>query len=534
MPADFTTSRKVVSLERLESLRADLRQQGRMVVQCHGCFDIVHPGHIRHLQHAARLGDVLVVSITSDSAIDKGTGRPLIPQELRADNLAALDCVDWVVIHHEATAERLLERVRPDVYVKGREYASNHDPRFREERQAVERHGGRVVFTSGDVVFSSTALIAALEESLGPVQATLRQLIERHEITCERIDVLVESFRGKRVCVVGETIVDSYVMCDRPVVAGESPVMTLRPVEKKKFDGGASIIARHLAAMGAHVMLVSAFPRTSEAEAIRERLGAEGIETHWLEVEEALAEKERYLVGHQKVMKVDHVPTMVVDGAQQRCLVDLARDASSGCNAGIVVDYGGGLLGGQAVERLCGVMRKNVDVLAGDVSGQRSNLLRMRAMDLVCPSESELREAMQEFDEGLSALTWRMLEQTRSQRAIVTLAEEGLIAFGRQPGSDDEAEEWRSRLDGEHVPALTNAPIDALGCGDSLLSAAVLALCSGASLGVAAVLGGVAASSQARRLGNVVIGSEDLRRGIAKVAGATLTVQRTSHAKLVV
>ncbi|MHC4977363.1 MAG: PfkB family carbohydrate kinase [Planctomycetota bacterium] len=534
MPTEFSTSRKVVSIERLESLRGELREAGKVVVQCHGCFDIVHPGHIRHLQHAARLGDVLVVSITGDAGIDKGTGRPLIPQELRADNLAALDCVDWVVVHPESTAEGLLGRVMPDVYVKGREYASNHDARFRVERETVERGGGRVVFTSGDVVFSSTALIAALEESLGPVQATLRQLVERHEITCESVDVLVEGFRGKRVCVVGETIVDSYVMCDRPVVAGESPVMTLRPVEKKKFDGGAAIVARHLAAMGAHVVLVSAFPRTSEAAAIRERLGAEGIKTEWMEVDEALVEKERYLVGQQKVMKVDHVPTMVVDGAQQTRIVELADEASRGCDAGIIVDYGGGLLGGQTVRRLCESMRAKVGVLAGDVSGQRANLLQMRGMDLVCPSESELREAMQEFDEGLSALAWRMLEQTGGQRAIVTLGEEGLIAFGKQPGAEEGRDEWRSRLDGEHVPALTSAAVDVLGCGDALLSAAVLALSCGASLGMAAVLGGVAASAQARRLGNVVIGSEDLRRGVAKVAGATLAVERGSHAKLVV
>jgi rfaE bifunctional protein nucleotidyltransferase chain/domain len=115
------------------------------VVQCHGCFDIVHPGHIRHLQHAARQGDLLLVTITADACVNKGDGRPLFNEELRAENLAALDCVDLVFVNPDPTAEKLLDEVRPDIFIKGREYESNKDPRFAAEREAVERHGGRVV-----------------------------------------------------------------------------------------------------------------------------------------------------------------------------------------------------------------------------------------------------------------------------------------------------------------------------------------------------------------------------------------------------
>ncbi|MBY0261818.1 MAG: adenylyltransferase/cytidyltransferase family protein, partial [Phycisphaerales bacterium] len=156
---------KVVTHEQLLARRAEARAQGRKLVQCHGCFDIVHPGHLRHLRYARAQGDLLLVTITGDSMISKGSGRPLIPQELRAENLAALDCVDLVYIEPRPTAAELLGEVRPDVYVKGREYERNQDPRFKAEQEIVMRHGGRVVFSSGDVVFSSTALIAALEQS---------------------------------------------------------------------------------------------------------------------------------------------------------------------------------------------------------------------------------------------------------------------------------------------------------------------------------------------------------------------------------
>ncbi|MHC4828067.1 MAG: adenylyltransferase/cytidyltransferase family protein, partial [Planctomycetota bacterium] len=128
---------KIATPAEAASTVRSVQQAGRTVVLCHGCFDIVHPGHIRHLQHAAKLGDCLVVSITGDTMVEKGTGRPLIPQELRAESLAALDCVSLVVISQEPTALELLHVLRPDVYVKGREYEGNRDPRFQAEKEVV-------------------------------------------------------------------------------------------------------------------------------------------------------------------------------------------------------------------------------------------------------------------------------------------------------------------------------------------------------------------------------------------------------------
>lgn len=153
---------KVVSAEQLGALRPTLAARGQTLVQCHGCFDIVHPGHIRHLRFAAAQGDRLVISVTADAFVNKGPGRPMFSHDLRAENMAALEFVDWVVIHHAPTATDLLKVVRPDIYIKGAEYAINGDPRFAEERGIVESFGGRVLFSSGDVVFSSTSLVESI------------------------------------------------------------------------------------------------------------------------------------------------------------------------------------------------------------------------------------------------------------------------------------------------------------------------------------------------------------------------------------
>lgn len=526
---------KVLTREQLLQHRALAREAGRVVVQCHGCFDIVHPGHIRHLRHAAKQGDILLVSITADPLVNKGDGRPLFSQDLRAENLAALDCVDWVYINPDATAEGLLESVRPDVYIKGQEYEANNDPRFRAEREAVERHGGRVIFSSGDIVFSSTALIAAMEKRENPFQARLRQLLEHRGMGAERMERIVDSFQGRRVAVFGETIIDTYVHCDRPDVAGEAPVMSLRPLEQTSFDGGAAIIARHLAALGARPTLVTALPASAPASALRRRLQGEGVDVRWIETDGPMLEKQRFLVGSQKVMKLDLVRPVVVDATSRNELLTIAGDLAGSCEGAIVADFGNGLLSRGTLAGLLNVLRpgqgRGVRVLSGDVSGRRAGLLSMQRMDLVCPTESELRDAVHDYGESLNAVVWKLMQQTRARHVLVTMGADGLIAFEHlpreQPGAKHEAskaEGWRTRVRGEHVPALAVHAVDQLGCGDALLATATLALLADAGIVEAGLLGSVAAAHQAGRLGNVVVSAADLRAGLRRLDSARLAV----------
>ena len=517
---------KLLTLGEAESLVRAAQEAGERVVLCHGCFDLVHPGHVRHLKHAAQLGDRLLVTITGDSMVEKGAGRPLIPQELRAESLAALGCVDWVAVNPDPTAEALLRRLRPDLYVKGREYEENRDPRFAAEKAAVESYGGRVVFTSGDVVFSSSALIAAMEQTADPVNRRFRQLIEQQGLDVASLDRLIDAFRGRRVVVVGETIIDTYVMCARPELTGEAPLMTLRSVEHRHFDGGAAIIARHLAAMGARPTLITALPGEPgpEVEALRKRLGLDGVGLRSVDVDCPLGEKQRFLVGTSKVMKLDLRQPMVIDAARRRQLVAMVREAARESEAVIIADFGQGLFSSSTVAELCRAVRPSVGLLVGDVSGRRSSLLSMREMDLLCPSELEAREALQDFDDGLSAVVWKLLHRTGAGSAIVTLGPEGAIGFQREPGFELREDDWQTRLRVEHVPALTPHAIDQLGCGDALLAAATLTRVAGGSLTLAAILGSVAAAAEAQRLGNAVIGAAELRAGVRRLCGAQLTL----------
>ncbi len=519
---------KILSLPTLLARCREAREQGRQIVHCHGCFDLVHPGHVRHLEFAARLGDVLLVTISGDGMIDKGTGRPLIPEGLRAENLAALNCVDWVFIDPHPTALEVINQVKPDVYLKGREYESNRDPRFLAEREAVEKHGGRVVFSSGDIVFSSSALIAALTDNHDPIDRTLNQLSETNDLRPSSLEGIVEQFAGKRILVIGEPIIDTYVYCERPEVASESPVMTLRPLDSQTFDGGAAIICRHIAALGGQAELITALPERDDAAVLLvERLRAQGVSVRSVESDQPITEKQRYLVGRQKVMKIDLGRPMTIDERGRSEFINLAIDAASqdgGVDGVIFADFGLGLLTSATLDRLIGQLRPRVRVMTGDVSGKRASLLRLQHMDLVCPTEDELREAMSDFAEGLGAVVWRWLERTDVQSALVTMGAEGVIAFSRRSASPPRLAGPPVRLKSDHIPGLGPIGVDPLGCGDALLSAATLGLAAGADLVQAGYLGSLAASIESRHLGNVPVGAAGLRSEWQRLAARHLLI----------
>ncbi len=160
-----------MSLQKIHKLNelADILQQqktaGKVVVTTNGCFDVLHLGHLRYLQAARQLGDLLVVAVNSDSSVRvlKGENRPLVPEDERAEMLAGLGCVDYVIIFPELTPIELLSELKPNIHVKGGDYKLEQLI----ERDVVEQNGGKVVVGLNIPGKSTTNLIDVICERYG-------------------------------------------------------------------------------------------------------------------------------------------------------------------------------------------------------------------------------------------------------------------------------------------------------------------------------------------------------------------------------
>lgn len=495
MQQNRTTPSKIVSDTQLLEIRSELKNQGESLVQCHGCFDIVHPGHIRHLQFAASQGDRLIVSITADAFVNKGPGRPMFTHQLRAENLAALEFVDWVYIHHAPTAVDLLEMTKPDIYIKGAEYAQANDPRFIDEREIVENNNGRVVFSSGDVVFSSTSIVESIQKSSrpDPDMSALTLLLQKHDLSTSNLHRLLKNAAGSKVLVVGETILDTYTHCRWPEIADEHPILSLRPYQSQQYDGGAAVVAKHLSELGACPVLCTPVPTDFDAQPFIDRMNACGVEVIPIEVDGQMPEKKRYLVGRDKVMKLDCTMQMELTDRQQSMVMSKIETQSSDLDAAILVDFGLGFFDRGLSTQVAQTLRDRVQFMAGDVSGVRSCLESIAGADVLCPSESELRRTMNDQDSPVEEVASRLIVRANAQAVVVTRGSNGLVVITRQ------GQVWS-------LPALSYDPIDVLGCGDALLASMTMGMLGGAGVVESAYIGSLAASVAGSMIGNEPVG----------------------------
>src|SRR5262249_22725928 len=209
--SDLRYRRKIKTREQLREILGPYPRT-RKAIMCHGAFDLVHPGHLRHLMYARGKADILVASLTSDSHISKANYRPFVPQMLRALNLAALELVDFVVIDENPTPLDNISLLQPDFFAKGYEYFDGPGgihPKTQEEMEVLASYGGEMIFTPGDVVFSSSRFIEHTPPAIEVEK--LMVLLESEGVTFEALSAALDRCQGLRVHVLGDTIVDSYV-----------------------------------------------------------------------------------------------------------------------------------------------------------------------------------------------------------------------------------------------------------------------------------------------------------------------------------
>lgn len=151
------SSEKIKTQDEIEKIASDVKNQGKKIVTTNGVFDILHIGHIRYLQEAKKQGDILVIAINTDASVkeNKGDKRPLNNKNDRAEALAALTCVDYVTFFPEKTPESILEKIKPDVHVKGGDYQMDQII----EKDIVEKNGGKIILIPEVEGYATTNLI---------------------------------------------------------------------------------------------------------------------------------------------------------------------------------------------------------------------------------------------------------------------------------------------------------------------------------------------------------------------------------------
>lgn len=493
-----------------EELRAIVgpRPRKQRVIMCHGVFDVVHPGHVRHLLYAKSKAEVLVASITADKHIAKGTHRPHITQDLRAVNLAAFEMVDYVIIDRNDKPLANIALIQPDYFAKGFEYnATGPAPKTAEEAEIVESYGGEMIFTPGDVVYSSTALI-----NLAPPAVkleTLQILMERHEITFDQLRKVLADMAGKRVHVVGDTIIDSYTHC--AMVGGQTKTPTMSVLYERRVDyvGGAGVVAKHLKAAGANVTFSTVLGNDTLKDFTLEDLRSSGIDVRAIvDPSRPSINKNAIVVGGYRLLKVDTLDNRSISDSILGSITEAIR--STRTDAIVFSDFRHGLFNRRTIPELIAAVPKGVYRVAdSQVASRWGNITEFLDFDLITPNEREARFVLADQDSGIRPLASRLYDAARCRLLILKLGERGVLACRN---SDHES------LDSFFViDSFVENLIDPVGAGDALLAYATLAMLACANDAIATILGTVAAACECERDGNVPVTPNDVSQKISNI-----------------
>ena len=249
---------KIKRIDELAKIMARLRKDGKKIVLCHGVFDLLHPGHIKHFEVAKKKGDILIVTVTQDQYVNKGPGRPIFSEQLRAESISAMECVDYVAINEWPSAVEAVKRLKPNFYVKGNDYAKKDDDltgKICEEEEAVKSVGGVLHFTD-EITFSSTSLI---NNFLAPYSEEVKSFFQQFKkrYTCGRVIDSLKAVKDTKVLVIGDIIIDEYHYCVGMGKSQKDNIIATKLLNEEVFAGGVLAAANHLAGFCKEVTLLS-------------------------------------------------------------------------------------------------------------------------------------------------------------------------------------------------------------------------------------------------------------------------------------
>jgi len=494
-----------------------LRRRGEKIIFVSGVFNVIHPGHLRLLKFAREQGGCLVVGVHANALAPTA----VVDERDRLDGVGAVAYVDhsFLMVEDPATTIR---RLRPDVVIKGREWAEQENP----EDAAVREYGGKLLFSSGEVTFSSLDLIREEFRRRGHIDLRPTDgYLDRHGIRPGDAAALLRGFGELNVAVLGDTIVDEYIVCEALGMSQEDPVVVVRPLATERFVGGAAIVALHARALGANVRFASVVGSDPAAAFVEERLRAEGVESRCLTDESRpTTVKQRFLSQGKKLLRVSYLREHSLSRELAGEMAQRLRDALDGADLIIFSDFNYGFLCDEVREAAIRIGRSRRIRMAADCqsSSQIGDVTRYVGMDLVTPTEREARLALRDKESGLVVLARELEQKMRAGDVLLKIGGEGLIVHH----SKGDAYET------DRLPALNPDPKDVMGAGDALLVGASMTLAADGDIWTAAFIGDICAAAEVDALGNQPLQREAILALIREQALVEAR-SRSSHGKTI-
>jgi rfaE bifunctional protein nucleotidyltransferase chain/domain len=463
---------KIKTIEELIKVVEEEKLRGKRVALCHGCFDLVHIGHMKHFNAAKKMADILVVSVTPDRFINKGPGRPVFSENLRLEALANIEAVDFVVLNDSADAVSLIKRLKPSFYVKGSEYKDLSSGMRIKEKQAVEETRGQFVCTEEETFSSSSLINSNFEHLSSAVSEFLKKVRDKYAV--KDIEDILEKMSSLRVLIIGDPIIDEYHYCRAVGTTTKFPTISAVYQGKTKMAGASLAIARHAAEFSKSVDYIGIVgDRDNEKDFIEKELS--GINNFLIKVPGRYTTvKRRFVAGNYptaidfkespsdnyKLFEIAFMDNSLIGHDSEKQLMDLIEKRIAENDLVILADFGHGMITPGIID----MVREKAKWWAVNAQTNSTNygfnfITKYKDPDFVCIDEREARLPLGDRYAGREEIVRVICQKTNCKEMMMSMGKDGLVL---------KADDFY------YAPALTLKTIDTVGAGDAVLSIASL------------------------------------------------------------
>jgi rfaE bifunctional protein kinase chain/domain/rfaE bifunctional protein nucleotidyltransferase chain/domain len=485
---------KIKNINELPELIDNLKSKGKIVIHCHGVFDLLHIGHIKHFEEAKSLGDVLIVSITPDQYVHKGPGRPAFSTSLRLEALAALENIDFVVSNESPTAIEIIKIIKPNIYVKGPDYSDQLNDltgKIVDEEDAVNSIGGKIHYTD-DITFSSSSLLNKHGNVYSQEQSSFVDKLNK-KFEFQGIKSSIDSLKKLKVLIIGEIIIDQYIFCEALGKSGKEPILALRDLETQEYLGGVLAIARHLNEFCEEVSILSFLGENREYESFIEDKIEGNIKLNLLTKSKSpTIVKRRFVdnIDRKKILGVYSINDNFLTEDEENTFLSSIDMLSDQHDLVIVSDYGHGIITSKIAEYISNIdkfVSLNAQVNAANIGTH--NIRKYRDIDSLIINANELRHEMRQRDGNLKDLAIKIKGMMNAKFITVTQGKDGAFLI------DNEKNEVKS-------PGFASKVVDKVGSGDALLAILSVALFNKMDDELALFIASIAAAQSVETIGN--------------------------------
>ncbi len=487
--------KKIYNLDKLKNISVSLKKKSKKIVLCHGVFDLLHIGHIKHLKKAKEYGNKLFVTITSDKFVNKGPGKPVFNERLRAEALASLEDVDYVAINDSPTAINAIKIIKPDFYCKGRDYVNPKDDitgEIKNELKQLKKNKGKIIFTH-ELTFSSSRTINTQTDFYSEIHKKQINKIKK-KYNFVKIKNIIDKFNDLKILVIGETIIDQYNFCEAIGKSGKEPILVLKELNSENFLGGVLAIARNMSKFSDSVNVLSALGEKKDfLKEIKSNLSKKIKCKFFYKKNSPTIIKRRYVddVSKSKLFGVYNLNDNILSKKEELEFNNYLKNELKKYDLVVVSDYGHGLISKESANIICKhskFLALNAQVNAFNIGYHTmKNYIKFNTLII---NEKEIRHEMRDRISYLNDLIVKLSKEMKIENLIVTRGSDGSILYNNKKRKFIYGEAYASKV------------IDKIGAGDTMLSVISLCLKSKIDIDLSLIISSLAAAQSVENLAN--------------------------------